>query len=171
MLNGSDVIIAQIALEQVQRRATHFGALAARDELDALARRICPLVKLTGQVLDGKEHGVIGEGGQAAMRHIDLGLAKNSGNALLEELVINALDIVAADCAQTLEPLDSKQRAKLRLQLLRLDIELGFLFDVNARNHSQASNYLVAYLPRDILHEWSMWYRLHNVSTMPKEPS
>ena len=166
MLNGSDVIIAQIALEQVQRRATHFGALAARDELNALARRICPLVKLTGQVLDGKEHGIIGEGGQAAMRHIDLGLAKNSGNALLEELVI-----VAADCAQTLEPLNSKQRAKLRLQLLRLNIELGFLFDVNARNHSQASNYLVAYLPRDILHEWSMWYRLHNVSTMPKEPS
>ncbi len=52
------------------------------------------------------------------MRHIDLGLAKNSGNALLEELVINTLDIVAADCAQTLEPLDSKQRAKFRLQLL-----------------------------------------------------
>ena len=63
VLNGSDVIIAQIALEQVQRRATHFGALAARDELNALARRICPLVKLTGQVLDGKEHGIVGKGG------------------------------------------------------------------------------------------------------------
>ncbi len=63
VLNGSDVIIAQIALEQVQRRATHFGALAAPDELNALARRICPLVKLTGQILNGKEHGVISKGG------------------------------------------------------------------------------------------------------------
>ena len=51
------------------------------------------------------------------MRHIDLWLTEDSGHAALEELIVNALDIIAMDGAQALESIDSEQRTQLVFQL------------------------------------------------------
>ena len=51
------------------------------------------------------------------MCHIDLWFTEDSGHATFEELIVNALDIIAMDGAQALESIDSEQGAQLVFQL------------------------------------------------------
>ncbi len=109
MFDGSNVRLGKFALEHIHFGATDCGAFALADELDAFACRISALIELTGKELDGENRlarrafalqGSLNLGAAFA-RCIYLGLAEYHGDALLEQLIGNALDIIAVNKAQT----------------------------------------------------------------------
>ena len=100
MLDGVHIRLAQRALKHVEGRRKDVGALALADELDALGGRGSALVELTWQELDGEQVGVA-DFRQLIGNVVRLGLAENRGDALLEQLIVDTLDVVAVDQAQT----------------------------------------------------------------------
>ena len=130
VLDGIHVFAGEVALEEIDLRATHFGAFTLADELDALACRIGALVELAGKEFDAEDRGA------AVFRElgvdgVGLRLAEHRGGAGCEELFGNAFHIVAIEQAQVLQSLDAKDRAQLVQQLLRFDIESGLLFNID----------------------------------------
>ena len=102
VLDGCERLVGAGALDYVDLGAAHDGALALGDELDALSGGVGALVKLAGQRLHGEDADVRGGsvGGQLARGDVDLRLGEDHGNAALEELVAQALHVVAVDdCA------------------------------------------------------------------------
>ena len=143
MLDGSNVRLGKFALEHIHFGATDCRAFALADELDAFACRISALIELTGKELDGENRlarrtfalqGSLNLGAAFA-RCIYLGLAEYHGDALLEQLIGNALDIIAVNKAQTRKCPHAQNRLQLVQELPRLDIETGLFLNINARNH------------------------------------
>lgn len=54
MLDGGNIRLGKFALQHVHFGAANCRAFTLADELNAFARRISALVKLTGKELDGK---------------------------------------------------------------------------------------------------------------------
>ena len=154
MLDGSNVRLGKFALQHVHFGATNCGAFTLADELNAFARRISALVKLTGKELDGENRlarrAFALQGSldlrAAFARRIYLGLAEYHGDALLEQFIGNALDIVAINKAQTRKRLHAQDRLQLVQELPRLDIETGLFLNINARNHESYPS-LVCWVP------------------------
>ena len=96
LFNSGQIIGSQLAVQQIDAGRTHSGALALAQQLDALAGGVGALVKLTGQVLNGK-HGL--GVGQCVVGHIHRRLAEHSGDGLLEQHIVDALDVVAVQKA------------------------------------------------------------------------
>ena len=136
--DGLNVLIGQRAGQQVHLRAANLGALALADQLDALACRCRALVELAGQELHGEHLRAVGPR-QLCRCHIDLGLAEHGGNALIEQLLRDALHVVAVHQTQTLERGDAQDAAQLVRQLLGLNVEAGLLLHIDAGNHGRPS--------------------------------
>ena len=102
------------------------------DELDALAGGVRALVKLAGKELDGKDPGARARGGATRGGHVGLWFAEDGWHAPLEQLPGDALDVIAIDDAQSLEPPDAKGVTQLVCQLLRLDVKTRLLLYVDA---------------------------------------
>ena len=134
MLDGGNVFVGEIAFEHVDFGAQDLGALPLADELNALACRSGALVELAGQGFDGENNRAFC-GGQFGKRIVGLRLAENGGNALLEQLVACALNVVAVDETDAREAFDAEDGAQLVQELMRLDVEAGLLLNVNTRNH------------------------------------
>lgn len=124
------------------------------DELDAFARGISALIELTGKELDG-ENRLARRAfalqsslnlGAAFARCIYLGLAEYHGDALLEQLIGNALDIIAVNNAQTRKCLHRPKSSAARAKAVPLDIETGLFLNINARNHESYPS-LVCWVP------------------------
>ena len=96
MLYFFDLRIDEVAFEVVDLCAQYVGTLTLADELDALARRVGALVELPGQVLDREDGGAVGFG-QLGVGGVGLRLGKDGGDAALEQLGADALDVVAVD--------------------------------------------------------------------------
>ena len=131
VFDGIDICRREIALQIADLGAAHVGALAAADELHALACRVCPLVKLAGQILHGK-NGSTGGIWQLKAHIVGLRLAKNSGHALGEELVADPLYVVAVNQTHSAQSIDLQDAAQLTQKLLRLYIKARLLFDIHA---------------------------------------
>ena len=54
-----ELCLSQITIERIDLSRAHEGALALRDDLNTLGSRIRALIKLTGQVLHGKDGGTV----------------------------------------------------------------------------------------------------------------
>ena len=145
MLDGGDVLCGEVALEHVDLGRAHVRALAGAHELHALARGVGALVELAGQVLHGEDvragGGGVGEAvrvevearhGQLGAGDVHLRLAEHDGHAALEELAVDALDVVAVDEAQAREAPHAQDGAQLAQQLLRLHVEARLLLHVDA---------------------------------------
>ena len=126
--------VERFAGEQVDLGGADGGALALGDQLHALGGGGGALVELAGQRLDG-EDGRAGLLGEFVIGEVDLRLGEHGGDAASEQLLVDALDVIAVDDAQGRERLDAQGVAKLGEQLLRLDVKPGFLLYVHARDH------------------------------------
>jgi len=135
MLDGGDVLGGERTVENVDLRVAHLGALALRDELDALACARGALIELPRQRLDAK-HDRTRRFGQDAIGRVRLRFAEHGGNALLEQLVRNALDVVAVQQTQRFQILDEQDVAQFAKQLLGLHVEASLLFHVNPGYHA-----------------------------------
>ncbi|VWL96079.1 Uncharacterised protein [Collinsella intestinalis] len=133
-LDSVEVLGGKIAGEQVDLCGANGGALALGDQLHALGGGGGALVELAGQRLDG-EDGRAGLLGELVIGEVDLRLGEHGGHAGAEQLLVDALDVIAVDDAQARERLDAQGVAKLGEQLLRLDVKPGFLLYVHARDH------------------------------------
>ena len=131
---GVDGALVERALDEVDLCGAHGGALALGDELDALARGVGALVELAGQELDGEGRRVLGLR-ELVVGDVDLRLAEHGGDAGAEELLVDALDIVAVDEPEARDALDAEDARELALELLGLDVEARFLLHVDARDH------------------------------------
>ena len=134
VLHGLDGLGGQRAGKDVHLRGTHLGTLALADELDALGSGGSALVKLTRQELHRKHRIALG-GLEVGRSHVGLGLAEDGGHAGIEQLLRDALHVVAVDEAQRLQALDAQNGREFVLQLLSLDVEPRLFLHVNARNH------------------------------------
>ena len=134
MLDGGNILVGKGAFEHVDFGAQDLGAFALADELNALACRGGALVELAGQGFDGKNNRAFC-GGQFGKCIVGLRLAENGGNALLEQFVACALNVVAVDETDAREAFDAEDGAQLMQKLVRLDVEAGLLLNVNTRNH------------------------------------
>lgn len=134
MLDGSNVFVGEVAFEHVDFGAQDLGTLPLADKLNALACGSGALVELAGQGFDGKNNRVFC-GGQFGKRIVGLRLAENGGNALFEQFVACALNVVAVDETDAREAFDAEDGAQLMQKLVRLDVEAGLLLNINTRNH------------------------------------
>ena len=131
MLGGLDVPVGELALEHVHLGGAHERTLALGDELDALARAVGALVELAGQELHREDAGVA-RLGHVGRGDVGLRLREDRGHAEREQLVVDALDVVAVDEAQAGDAGDAQQVAELALERLGLEVESGLLLDVDA---------------------------------------
>ena len=132
LLDGGEVLLGQIAVQQIDAGAAHVGALALAQQLDALAGRVGALVKLTGQVLHGKN---VRCGGQSVVGHVYRRLAENGGDRLFKQGFVDALDIVAVHQTQVLQTGDAQQLLQLAAKILRLAVKAGLFLNINAIYH------------------------------------
>ena len=79
-------------------------------------------------------------------------------DALLEQLIGNALDIVAINKAQTRKRLHAQDRLQLVQELPRLDIETGLFLNINARNHESYPS-LLCWVPFPACFERKMHFK------------
>ena len=135
VLDGLEVVIGERALQHVDLCVSHRGALALRDELDALGRRGVAHVKLAGQGLNGKDTRPLRHLGHLARGAVGLGLGEDNRHALLEELLGDALDVVAVDDAQAGERRDAQHVPQLVAERPRLPVESVPFLNVDARDH------------------------------------
>ncbi len=136
LLDGGQVGVCQVAVQQIDAGGAHRGALALAQQLDALAGRVGALVKLAGQVLDGKNGlGV----GQLVVGHVNRRLTEHGGHSLLEQHCVDALDVIAVQKAQTGQILDADQIDQLMQKPLCLAVKAGLFLNINAIYHCISS--------------------------------
>ena len=85
-------------------------------------------------LFDGEDGSTVGAG-QLEADIVGLRLAEDSGDALLEELIADALHVIAVHQAHAGESLDLEDGAQLCQELLCLHVEAGFLLNIHARDH------------------------------------
>ncbi len=134
VLDGLDVRIGKVALEHIDLGGAHVGALALADELHALGGGVGTLVKLAGQELHG-EHGGAVRLGQLVGCDVYLRLREDRGHARAEQLLVDALDVVAVDDAQAAQGVHAEDVAQLALELLGFNVKTGLLLHIDARDH------------------------------------
>ena len=134
-LDRLDVLVRELALEDVDLRGTDRRPLALADELDALARRVGALVKLAGQRLDREDDVAVGDRGHLAGGVVGLGLGEDGGHAGVKELLGDALHVVAVDEPQVGEAFDAEHVPQLVREGLGLPVEAVLLLNKDARNH------------------------------------
>ena len=167
MLDSGNIRLGKLALQHIHFGAANCRAFTLADELDAFACGISALVKLTGKELDGENRlarrafalqGSLNLGAAFA-RRIYLRFAEHHGDALLEQLIGNALDIVAINKAQTRKRLHAQDRLQLVQELPRLDIETGLFLNINARNHESYPS-LLCWVPFPACFERKMHFKV-----------
>ena len=118
--------IGDVADEDVYFRRAYQRALALRDYLYALSRRVGALVELTGQEFDGKALAVYLD---AVRYNVELGLGEHGALRIVKEFWRDILRIVAVDNAHIFKIFYPEQVVSLAEQGLCLLRELLFLFD------------------------------------------
>ena len=134
MLDGIDVGLAERAFERVHLGGAHGRTLTLRDQLDALCGGVGALVELSGQELGG-EHRRVAEVRQVRGGVIHLRLAEHGRRGLFEELLGDALDVIAVDDAHLAQAIDAEDGLQFGAELLGFHVEAGLLLHVHAKNH------------------------------------
>ncbi len=124
MLDGLDIGLGELALEQVHRAARTAGRspwlMSCTHSLAESAR----WSNWPGSASTAKTGPFAA--GELGGGDVDLRLGEYGGHAAGEQLLVDALDVVAVDDAQGRERLDAQGVAELGEQLLSLDVEPGF---------------------------------------------
>ena len=131
--NRGKRLLAKAAGQQVNFCRAHHRPLALAEQLHALCGRICPLVKLAGQVFHPQH--CVGPGGQCVVSEVKLRLAEHHANAAAEQLGRNALYIIAVEHPYAGQPARARLGAQLCQQVARLHGDLGPFFNINAIYH------------------------------------
>ncbi len=135
-LDLGDIVVCERALEHIDLGRADKGALALRDELHALACRVCTLVELAGERLDGEDIGAFCD-----WRHlleagvVHLRLAEDGRDALVEEFVRDAFDVVAVDDAELFEAGNAEHVPQLMGKVFCLSVVAVLLLHVDALDH------------------------------------
>ena len=110
--------------------------LLLRDELDALRRRVCRLVVLARQVLDGKHAGILECWQRLFIDFVNRCFRKDDKLDLLVLLIAEALDVVAVDDADRLEAIEMERLLQIVAELLSRDVEsLSFFYENSSYRH------------------------------------
>ena len=132
-------------IEKVDRGAGYQGPVHPGHELDALGRRVRPLVELPRQglhrqgVFRGSDRGII-----LVIDVVHLGLGENNALGPLKDLLGDILHIVAVEDGQVLQILDAQLPPKLVQQGGAFDIILGLFRGIAAVNtHGLLSSVLM----------------------------
>ena len=134
-LDGIDGLGIKVAGKDVDLCAANGGALALADQLDAFACAFGALIELAGQEFDCEDC-VVFRCLEAFEGEVALGLAENGGNAAVEQIAVDALDVVAVQQADVVQGGDSQDVAQFSKQGLRFDIEARLFLNVNSVDHS-----------------------------------
>ena len=105
------------------------------------------LVELARQGFDGEDgRGVVRR--QLVVHDVDLRLGEHGGHAASEQLLVDALDVVAVDEAEAGEARNPQDRGQLALELPGLSVEAGFLLYVHTRDHGVLPFFVDGSVPR-----------------------
>ena len=134
LLDFCDLIRAQIAVEEVHLRGTYLRALTLGEDLDALCGRVCALVELTRQELDGEYIRTILL--RKLSRYIiELRLAEDELYSLIKGLLVQSLDVVTVQKPYVREVLDQKDVTDIMAESLCLVAETLLLLNINSIYH------------------------------------
>ena len=132
-----DVRIAECAVHQIDRRGAHGRALALRHQLDALRSGIGALVELARQIFRCEHE--IRAAGQLFADSVELRLGEDAPDRAAVHRLLDVLDVVAVEHAQSLQPRDAEKVAQLRGQRARLVVIAGLFFHIEPVNHRHSS--------------------------------
>ena len=134
LLDFCDLVLAQIAVEEVHLRGTYLRTLSLGEDLDALCGRVCALVELTRQELDGEDIRTV------LLRElsryiIELRLAEDELYSLIKGLLVQSLDVVTVQKPYVSEVLDQKDVTDIMAESLCLVAETLLLLNINSIYH------------------------------------
>ncbi len=112
----------------IDSRRPDYRLFILLNKLDALDRRVRPLVKLTRKVLYGKAPAALLHGKFFSIKEIHRRFRKNALASLLKRLVRNVLNIVPNQDAHRFYVADSKIAFDLMFKVFRLNGKIRFLF-------------------------------------------
>ena len=134
LLDFCDLIRAELSVEEVHLRGTYLRALTLGEDLDALCGRVCALVELTRQELDGEYIRTVLL--RKLSRYIiELRLAEDELYSLIKGLLVQSLDVVTVQKPYVREVLDQKDVTDIMAESLCLVAETLLLLNINSIYH------------------------------------
>ena len=135
LLDGGELLLRQRALQNVDARGAHDGALALREDLDALCGGVRPLVILTGQIFHGEHHVALRK---LVRHHVELRLGEHRFYGVVEQLPADALQIVAVEQPQPRQAADAQKSPQILCQSACLVGKCLFFLYIYSVNHACA---------------------------------
>ena len=137
MLDALHVLTGEsLSVQNVHTRAAHGGTFTLRKDLDALRGRIGTLVKLTGQIFNGKNFAALGIEG--FVNQIKLRLGKHRADSLRKKRFVNAFNVIAVKQTDACHARKAEQSSGFFKQSVRFVCKLFFLFNENAIYHGSS---------------------------------
>ena len=134
-LDRLNVRVRQLTRQDVHRGGAHGGAFHLLEQLDALGRRVRPLVELAGQVF--RRENRAGVRRQLAVDVVHHRLGEHVGHGLLKQRRVDVLHVVAVQYPHARQALDAEEGFQFVVQRGGLVVEAGLLFCVNAIDHGR----------------------------------
>ena len=128
-----DLLFGKIAVEAVDLRGADGGTLALGNDLDALCRGVCSLVKLTGEVFNGENESAVIV--KRIGYDIELRLGENGRFAGFEESRFDVFYVVTVQNADIFKRSDAEQTADIGKRRSCFAGKLCLLLNVNSVNH------------------------------------
>ena len=133
LFEGGKRLFGDVPVHRIELCRAHEGALALRNELDALRRRIGALIELPGEVFHSEHLGA--RKFEFFRRSVHLRLGKHRLHAGVEERFFNVFGVVTVDDADVLDARKLQKLSCVRKEALRLVVEPVLLFHVDPVNH------------------------------------
>ena len=127
------ILVGKVALEDIHQRRAHDGALALGHQLYALGGGVGALVKLSRQVLRGKDHALVLR--QFVVDVVQLRLGKDAVPRLHKQRRVQPLHVVAVEQAQPGQVGHAEEGARVLEQRAGLVVKAGLFFHKQAVNH------------------------------------
>ena len=137
LFDGCHVLGSQVAGELIDPGGADQRPVPLGENLNALGGGVCPLVKLAGKVLHGKDDAPLG---QLFGDQVQLGLRQDGVHAVLEQLRRDVFHVVAIVQPQAFQRLDPQQGANVPQQRVRLCGKPGPFFYINPIYHCDTSS-------------------------------
>ena len=134
MLDLVELFVGYLALEYVDFSILYNRSVALAKHLDTLSGRVCSLVELTGQELNGEHTLVCCEHGKLIKHLVNRRLREYCGYCLIKILLGELFCVITVDYAHILHRFDTESNSKVGKSSLSVNCELWFFLDINSIN-------------------------------------